>query len=228
MKQLIIGFTTDGPTDIRFLESIIQRTFEDIAFECDGDVMVLPLQYIEREPGSFIEMVQTCAHKAIIDHSIMVLCIHTDAEAANDHRAFEFKITPAFESVQQSEEDICKNLVAVVPVRMTEAWLLADKDLLKAEIGTSKSDNDLKIHRAPETFADPKAAIEEAIRIARADLPARRRHQLPIAELYQPIGQKIQLEKLERLAAYQKFKEAVRQAYRKLNYLHEEHETAIR
>ncbi len=110
-----------------FLESIIQRTFEDIAFECDGDVMVLPLQYIEREPGSFIEMVQTCAYKAIIDYSIMVLCIHTDAEAANDHRAFEFKITPAFESVQQSEEDVCKNLVAVVPVRMTERGCLPIK-----------------------------------------------------------------------------------------------------
>lgn len=219
IKQVIIGFTTDGPTDVRFLESIIQRTFEDIVFECDGDVMVLPLQYIERKPGGFVETVKRSAEKAV-ECGIIVLCIHTDAEDANDHSAFTHKITPAFEAVRQSEGELCKNLVAIVPVRMTEAWMLADTDLLKSEIGTSKSDDDLKIHRTPETFADPKAVIEEAIRIACADRTARRRRKLTIADLYQIIGQKIQLEKLEQLAAYQKFKEAVREAYRKLNYMH--------
>jgi len=33
-KQVIIGFTTEGKTDVQFLESVIQRSFEDVAFEC--------------------------------------------------------------------------------------------------------------------------------------------------------------------------------------------------
>ena len=47
-RQIIIGFTTEGPTDVHFLESIIQRTFEDAAFECPGNVEVLPVQHIKK------------------------------------------------------------------------------------------------------------------------------------------------------------------------------------
>ena len=38
--QLIIGFVTEGTTDHRFLETIIQKTFEDIAFECDNQIEI--------------------------------------------------------------------------------------------------------------------------------------------------------------------------------------------
>jgi hypothetical protein len=218
-REVYVGFTAEGSTDVRFLESIIQRTFEDIAAECPFPVEVSAIQYIERIPGNFADMVRTCAIKSV-DLGVMIFCVHTDADAEDDQRAFVYKIIPAFESVRQITEDACKNLVAIVPVRMTEAWMLADTELLKAEIGTARSDHDLNIHCVPERVADPKAVIEEAIRLARADFPARRRRQLTLAELYQPIGQKIQLKKLERLAAYQKFKAAVREAYRQLHYLH--------
>lgn len=220
IPQVIIGFATEGTTDVRFLESIIQRTFEEVAVECKGDIQVMPIQSLEKVTGeSFVEMVLEYAKRSI-EHGVMVLCIHTDADGSDDRKAFTYKITPAFESVQHTIADICKILVAIVPVQMTEAWMLADPDLLKHEIGTSKDTSELGLDRAPEAFSNPKAAIEEAIRIARANFPARRRHKLTIAELYQPLGQKIQLKTLERLTAYQKFKEAVREAYRQLHYLH--------
>ena len=104
-------------------------------------------------------------------------------------------------------------------MQMTEAWMLSHKDLLKDEIGTGKSDAELGIHKSPEVYADPKQAIETAIRKARQDLTMRRRHKLTIAELYLPIGQKVSLNKLENLPSYQKFKEAVRIAFRQLGYL---------
>lgn len=37
-------------------------------------------------------------------------------------------------------------------IQMVEAWMLADKELLKSEIGTQKSDFELGILRAPKTF----------------------------------------------------------------------------
>lgn len=219
MKQVLIGFAQEGPTDIRFLESIIQRTFEDVAFECDGSVEVLPIQTFKKiRDAAFVDVMLSYA-KQSYECGLMVLCIHVDADDINDENVFIYKILPAFEHVQYANDEVCKNLVAVVPVRMTEAWMLADIDLLKSELGTSKSASELGIAKKPEEYADPKTAIEEAIRIACADLPARRRHKFTIAELYQPIGQKIQLNRLEQLPAYQKFKQAVREAYRKLNYL---------
>jgi len=103
---------------------------------------------------------------------------------------------------------------------MTEAWMLSDKELLKAEIGTSKSDAELGIQKSPEVYPDPKQVIEMAIRIARQDLTRRYRRKLTIAELYSLMGQKIALNKLKNLSSYQKFKEAVRDAFNSLNYLH--------
>lgn len=220
IRQLIIGFTTEGPTDVRFLESIIQRSFEDVAFECDGQIEVLPLQHIEKQTGDFVTVVQTCAQQAQ-EQGAMVLCIHTDADDRNDINVFTYKINPAFTTISNLQEDnLCKNLVAIVPVQMTEAWMLSDKELLKSEIGTNKNDKELGIHKPPEDYSDPKHTIEEAIRIARQDLPKHRRRQLSIGELYSIIGQKVDLTVLANLPSYQKFKEAIKDAFRKLNYLH--------
>ena len=220
MKQLIFGFTTEGPTDVRFLESIIQRSFEGIAFECDGDIEILPVQYIEKQSGRFIDIVKNYAHQAH-ELGIMVLCIHADAERQDDSHSFSHKINPAFSATQHvTNEAVCKNLVAIVPVQMSEAWMLSDKALLKAEIGTNKSDLDLGLHKEQESYADPKEAIKIAIRIARETTAKRRRYELTIGELYRPIGQKVPLEKLLKLPSYQKFQAAVRDAFRKMNYLH--------
>jgi len=217
-KQIIIGFTAEGATDVRFLESIIQRSFETVALECSEQIEVFPVLLIEKQTGDFIQVVKTCDREAE-KQGVMVLCVHTDADDTTDANTFNFKINPAFTAVYNTNDDLCKNLVAIVPVQMTEAWMLSDKDLLKSEIGTAKSDEDLGIDKFPEVYSNPKRTLEVAIRIARQDLTKRRRRELTIAELYSPIGHKINLTTLENLPSYQKFKEAVRGAFRILNYL---------
>lgn len=51
IRQVIIGFVTEGTTDARFLGNIIQRSFEDAAFECKGQIEILPIQHIEKARG---------------------------------------------------------------------------------------------------------------------------------------------------------------------------------
>ena len=102
---------------------------------------------------------------------------------------------------------------------MMESWMLADKVLLKTEIGTTKTDNELKIDRAPETIADPKFIIEEAIRIAQQEKTKRRRRELNISDIYLAIGQKISIEKLSQLQSYQQFQDNIRRAYRELHLM---------
>lgn len=220
MKQVIVGFATEGKTDERFLRGVIQRSFEEVAFECTGPLEILPVQHIAHKGGVFSAVVKKYAEEA--DRlGVMVLCVHADAEAATDDDTFTNKINPAFSAIENiAGGSVCKNLAAIVPVQMIEAWMLCDKSLLKAEIGTNKSDEDLVLHKDPETYADPKKIIEDAIRIARQDLTKRRRRNLTISELYLPIGQKVALMELEKLPSYRKFKEEIRQAFRKLNYLH--------
>jgi hypothetical protein len=219
MNIVTIGFYTEGTTDDRFLHSIIKRTFDAVALECATEIEVYEPVILPGIIGTFTETAVALSQKAFTE-GLLVLCIHTDADASNDHEAFQHKITPAFTAIQTVQPAGCTILVAIVPVRMSEAWILADKALLKEEIGTNSNDRDLGLDRHPEAYADPKAAIEEAIRRAFEHRSRRQRQQVTIGELYLPLGQKLELDRLATLPSYQKFREGVRQAFRNLNYLH--------
>lgn len=221
-KQIFIGLATEGTTDVRFLESIVKRTFEDIALkECQQDIDIYIFVSETAKQGlSFPEYVLQASTDGLKTWGIMTLAIHTDADRNTLHERMENKIRPAQELLGKQGEEYCKLLTPIIPVRMIEAWMLADKELFKEEIGTSKPDAELGINRDPESMADPKQAIENAIRIATEHLP-KRRQRLSISELYEIIGDTISLEALSTLDSYKHFKEAVRTTYKALNYLQE-------
>ncbi|MGI4875735.1 MAG: hypothetical protein ACRYFX_31650 [Janthinobacterium lividum] len=219
MNIVSIGFYAEGTSDYRFLYSIIQRTFEDVAMECKSEIEVHPLEILTTTVSGFTDEAIAVSRQAEAQ-GILVVCLHADADARTDVATFERKINPALTAVRAAEPAGCTTLVAVVPVQMMEAWILADKELLKDALGTTSSDHDLGLERAPEAYADPKEAIEEAIRRAFEHRPHRHRKQVTLGGLYQPLGQKIALSRLAALPSYQKFREGVRQAFRQLNYLH--------
>ena len=220
-RQVFIGFTTEGTTDVRFLEKIIERSFEEIAYECQGDVepVIWPL-VVDKNNLSFREYALKAAQQGVDEIGMTVLCIHSDADDATNQNVLVNKFVPAQDLINtQDDNSTCKILVPVIPVRMMEAWMLADTDLLRKEIGTTKTDNELKVNKAPETIADPKATVEEAIRIARQEKTKRKRKELKIGDLYLPIGQKISIDKLVKLPSYRQFQDDIRQAYRKLHLM---------
>lgn len=221
MAQVFAGLFAEGSTDITFLQNVVQKTLESIAFDCRGqlDIETLHLE-IDKTDLTFTEQVLKAAKKGSEDYGIQIICVHTDADDSSSQNAYHRKINPAkTELDNQNEADCCKILVAIVPIQETEAWMLADKDLLKQEIGTHKTDNELDINKNPEQIANPKEVIEKAIRIARAGLTQRQRNNLTIADLYLPIGQSIDLKKLEHLTSYIDFKNNVKNAFIQLNLL---------
>ncbi len=214
-----VGYITEGSTDRRFLETIIKNTVEDIAFNCEGQIDVYdPIFLNVPKSANFIDKV-TYAAQAAFENGIFILCIHVDADDTDDINVRKYKITPAINAINETPEGKCGIIAPIVPITMSESWMLADKDLFKNEINTSLSEEELEINRHPESIADPKMVIENALRIAQEHLP-KRRLQLTIGELYQPIGQKIKIEKLENLESFKKFKSAIESAFRELNYTH--------
>lgn len=129
------------------------------------------------------------------------------------------KINPAKEFLSDKKGEICKSLIPIVPVRMVEAWMLADKELLKEEMGTRMSDEELGINRMPELYLDPKATIIQAIGKSNRTTTRRHRKDLDISELYASIGARLELEKLHLLPSYRQFVDEVREAYRQLGLL---------
>jgi hypothetical protein len=220
MKQLLIGLYTEGPTDIRFLKSVIKRSFEETCYECLGELEIFDIQEIKINKSSFVGDVINASRKGVNDFGITILCVHTDADDSSDNNVYNNKINPALTEIENTKEDICKVIIPVVPVQMTESWMLADKELLKKEIGTNKNDTELDIYKNPEQYADPKAVIENAIRVASQERTRRHRKDLALSDLYLSMGQAISIDKLEQIPSYNKFQENIRKALRQLNYLY--------
>ena len=219
-RQVFVGFTTEGTTDARFLQKIVERTFEEIAFDCLTDVEpVVTFLKVDKTGLSFVDYVKKASKQGVEELGITILCVHSDADNTTIENVVQNKITPAQQALDTEGDEICKVMASAIPIQMMESWMLADRDLLKAEIGTNLTDSELGIHRAPESIADPKSTIEEAIRIARREIVKHRRKDLKIGDIYLPIGQKVSIDKLQLLPSYQHFQEEVRNAYRKLHLL---------
>jgi hypothetical protein len=201
IKQIIIALATEGSSDHRFLPNIIQRTFERVAFEDQQEIEIFEPICLSQISGENIrEKAKKYASQAV-EQGAMVLCFHADADDKTDENAFNERINPAFNAIKSDKGDLCKNLVAIVPIQMTEAWILADKELLKKELCTKKSDSELAIDQHPESFSNPKETIKNAINKAREGMTKRYRNKLKLEDLYSPLGTKIPLSKLESLSS---------------------------
>jgi hypothetical protein len=115
----------------------------------------------------------------------------------------------AFETIK-ANEDYNPNLIALIPVKETESWMLVDKNLLKEKIGTTLSNTALgltyKISRV-ESIADPKGLIESAIvKYQNSLAPKRRRYAPCLADLYDILGSEVSILELEKLKSFSFFK----------------------
>jgi len=220
MTQIFVGLIAEGSTDNRFLAPIVEKALTEIVFECQGQIDI-DVKVIDCEKGNgFVEFVANASQKGHQDYGITMLIVHTDADDITAENANNTKIRPALAFVEvQSAETHCKHIAALVPIQETEAWMLANKEVLIKQIGTKRNQVELNINGHPEEFTDPKERIEEAIRIGRAELPKKLRNSLKIADLYSFLGQSIQTEDLRTFNSYQDFENNVRKVLIDLNLL---------
>jgi len=213
MSVLTIAYTGEGATDERFLGGVIKRTFEEVALTCRKEIEIYDPDFFHFQGNSFVEGVVNVAREA---KHWLVLCVHTDADDADDQRIRETKINPAWATVWNEGDNCCQNLVAIVPIRATEAWMLADWDTLTGMIGWERAERPSD----PERIGNPKGFIEELIRQSLEGRTRRQRgRQLSIGDLYQPLGNTVDLALLGRLTTWQRFRAEVENAFRVLNYL---------
>ncbi len=214
---LQIAYTTEGSTDERFLAKIIERTFEALLFESKTVIEIHPPIHVSNNNKSFNKKIQAIA---TTNNYFDIICVHCDSDFTSNKKVIENKIKPAFELVKNTK-NTCKNLVAIIPVQMTEAWMLADIELFLKEINTDKSCSELGLPCKTtliEKIANPKKVIEEALVKSQLN-KSRRRNKLKISDLYIPLSKKIKQQKLEMLPSFKLFKDEARKALINLNYL---------
>lgn len=220
MTQIFVGLMAEGTTDYRFLVPIVEKALTEIVFDCHGQIDI-DVKIIECDRGnSFIDFVSNASRIGYQEYGITMLIIHTDADNESSESAYNNKIRPALSYIEnQPEATLCKNIAALVPIYETEAWMLADKNILIRQIGTKKTESELNINGHPERLTNPKERIEEAIRIGRSEMPKKFRNSLQISELYSFLGQSIQIRSLKTYSSYIDFENNIRQVLIDLSFL---------
>lgn len=206
MKRLELALYAEGSTDHLFLPPVIVRTAQHILAQyAKQEVIVEPIEAIEvdeRDLGRD-ECIVVAAKKAI---KYQALIVHSDADAPSAAEALQYRIYPGFELVK-NQDQACKNLLPIVPIQAIEAWMLADSERLRKEIGTHLSNRDLRIPEKAvqvESIAKPKERLQEIVQRAYAERSRRRRH-AGLSKLYEPLGISISLERLRYVPSYQQF-----------------------
>lgn len=208
MTTLVLALYAEGRTDERFLPVIAQRTAEDIlARQGRATVDVLePISLnrdIDRQFRRRVERIVEAARRAFGYHALI---IHADADHPAAEQALEERIQPGIEAAQ-SRDSVCHELIPLVPVQKVEAWMLADAEALRQVVGTSVDANVLGLPARPhqvESEPDPKWRLQQAVQVALANRP-RRRRQLNIGELYEPLARRIRLVQSRGVPAYRQF-----------------------
>ncbi|MFN9609336.1 MAG: hypothetical protein ACK571_14195 [Pseudanabaena sp.] len=137
-----------------------------------------------------------------------LLFIHRDAEREPINARIE-EINSAMVIVQSKIIDSIKT-VPVIPIRMTEAWLLIDEKAIKTAAGNPRGKQILSmpaINRL-ETIPDPKALLQELLKTA-TNLPKRRQEIIPIQRVVDNIDN---FSPLQNLTAFQTLETELRSA----------------
>lgn len=221
MAQLFVGLMAEGSTDYRFLKPIVEKTLFEIAFNeinQEIEILVFDVEYVKGD--RFVNNVFEASKRGFTEYGIMSLVIHADADALSSENVYRNKISPAILHLDKNNDlDICREIIPIVPVYETESWMLANKELFKKHIGTNKADLILGIDGNPEQFSRPKERIEDAIRIARQDLPSKIRNLMTIKDLYSILGESITIQELSVFDSYLDFQNNIRNSLKRLNLL---------
>ena len=221
MLRLALALYAEGDTDHQFLPTIIQRTSRRIC-ERHGlrnvDVLSIASIMVRKAGLKQHERILLAARAADKSHALI---IHADADDHTPEKALRERFQPGYERVQQLNANVCKNLLPIVPVRMTEAWMLADPDALQEVIKIDIKPYELglpKKAKQVESYADPKQTLRQVVQKAYSHKTRRQRH-ISIEYLYEALAREISLDRLADVPAYQRFVGELTAALRTLNFI---------
>jgi hypothetical protein len=226
MSQVMLALYAEGSTDGNFLPHIIKRTTELTLSQHDQPGIEVPLPDCRWEkPANTAKRVECILHAARKTAGYHALIIHSDG----DDRGYEQTIAELFQPGQESvlkaardrPNEVCEYLVPIVPVRMTEAWMLADPDALCTVLGKKV---DARIVGMPtkaklvEKEFNPKTTLDRVIKLVHPK-ESKGKRQAFKKDLYQQLGSEISLKRLGDVPSYQQFVEDMTVALRRLNFI---------
>jgi hypothetical protein len=195
---------SDGPTDANLIP-IINWTLREAGGVVLADGVRAELERLPAPPGSLANRIR----KAVELYPCDVLFVHRDAEKDRpESRDAEIQA-----AVAKAAESGCRvPAVAIIPVRMLEAWLLFDERAIRLAAGNpnGRVALDLPPLRRLEDRPDPKTDLREALRTA-SELRGRRLKKFDAHQAFSRVVDFIEdFSPLRQLRAFTAFEDSVR------------------
>lgn len=216
VRTLSLALYCEGNTDKHFLPKIIERTAEKM-------ILSHATNYVDILPVTVKDVVKQERGKDILEAAMQaygydVLIIHKDA----DHRTYEETKTQSIEPgctlVQRSSKGVCKKLVPIIPVREVEAWMIADREILRDLLQIRERLQNLHLPKRAvlvESDPDPKATLNRIIAKAESE----RRRKIERKEFYESLALEVRLDRLDQVPAYKKFLDELSKTFRDLSII---------
>lgn len=215
MAFLNLALFAEGKTDYALLVPLLRRLTEQVCLaEARGVVEVSEVSAVDTPP----DCREASRAARILEAArpfwggACILFVHADADASDHHRAMDERVRPGMELIRSRlSGGAC---IAVIPVRMSEAWALVDGNALREAFGTTIDDARLGVPREPrrvESMEDPSKLIMAAY--------AQLRKRARVEDCFQILGERIDLERLQRVPAFARLREDLRAALRELGIL---------
>ncbi len=207
MTDLHVTLITDGPSDRLLLSHLRWLLVEHLRPEIAIQQQWADLRTVREKPAGLQEKLRAGLHLYPCD----LLLIHRDAEKESpSHR---------YDEIRQAAEGLDVDVppfVSVVPVRMTEAWLLFDEQAVRHAAGNPNGRESLPIPiGGVEHDPDPKQTLQESLQTA-SGLSGRRRKKFNTNEAVHRVAEYIDdFSPLRALSAFRKLEEDLARVIRK-------------
>lgn len=193
MRWLQMALVSEGPSDDLFLPPVLHRSAVD-RYGRDAVVEdVVPVR-AAKGPAAIEGSIRALRAR---EGSFNLVVVHHDHDGSADRWIGEFR--------RQWLASGCPDPVAaVVPVRETEAWALADGDVLRRVLGVTWDDRRLGLpdRRELEGLLDPKALLRRLMG----------RHRRWDVEYLARLGELVSLERLRELSAFRRWEDDLAEA----------------
>ena len=198
MQSVSLTLVADGTSDRRMLMPLIEALMDQYC----------PVPFESRIADWLPEGTKTTADRVkatVRFYPCDLLFVHRDAEGAEPAQR-EAEIRDGLEGLP-----VAPSLICVVPVRMTEAWLLTSEIAIRAAVGNPQGVAALRLPRlAKVESVDAKAVLLRALELAKDLGPHRNRRFRPEAYRHRVAELLGDLTQLRRLPSFKHLESQVR------------------
>jgi len=206
----------EGPTDIRYFETLLPRVILNLVQQSDGAEAVVPDQPVEVFGVSVRDLDAAANNICSASEAFSLLFVHGDTGSRAQEQHLANRTCALCERVEASCRFRRDRCVIIAPRRETESWCLADKAAIRLACGL-RADLDLPFipdnASSVEAIDDPKAMINQIQEILSK---GKRRRAPPIP--YASLGQLQDLDRLRQLPSYRSFEGQLVRALQTLGY----------